>query len=175
MLRTRRDRMSASGIAFAVAALTVAPAHAAEGGLQLIPDPVTLASLLGLYVLLILVLNPLLFKPIFRVMDERNEQIAGTRRRAETLARETREIIDRYDDQVRADREESERARRGTLDDTRRQVAERIGDARATAESEIERARSDVEAALTDARTGLRDQARGLAAQAAEQVLGRAL
>ena len=70
-----------------------APAHAAEGGLQIFPDIALGASplesrfvqLLILFVLLIFPVNQLLLKPLLAVLDERAARIEGTRKRAGEL------------------------------------------------------------------------------------------
>lgn len=175
MLKICRERATAFGVGLVLAGLASERAHAAEGGLNLVPDPLTLGALLVLYVLLIVVLNPLLFKPVFRVMDEREKKIAGTRTRAETLERKSRENLERYEAQVRSGREAAESARRTTLEGARREMSSQIDGARTSAESEIVRARAEVAGALVEARATLREQARELAAQATQQVLGRPL
>lgn len=152
-----------------------APAAAAEGGLSLVPDLVIFPVLLTLFVVLIFPLDRLLFRPLFRVLEQREERIAGARARAERLVREADEVIGRYRAQVREVREEAERERKQQVGEATASSSETTAAARREAESQVDRARREVTAALEDARSGLRASAEQIARDAAERVLGRAL
>jgi F-type H+-transporting ATPase subunit b len=163
-------------VAPAAAVLFAAPpALAAGGALNLVPDPVLLGILIALFVALIYPLNLLIFKPILRVFDERQEKITGTAARAEQLRGEADGIISRYERAIQEVREESELARRQQLEVARNASASELSGARAGAEREIDGARQAIASSLEDARTTLRGEAETLARQAAERVLGRAL
>ncbi len=150
-------------------------AAAAEGGLVLVPDPRLLLALIALFVLLIAPANALVFKPLLRVLDERDARIAGTRTKAERLEQAAAALLARYEQAVRETREEGERGRRALLTDVRAEVQREISAARREAEGRLERARGEIAASLESARGTLRGQAQDLARQAASQVLGRAL
>jgi F-type H+-transporting ATPase subunit b len=173
-VRARRAR-TAGAAYLAVAVLLAPPAARAAEGLVLAPDWTLLAGLVVFFLVLVVPLDRLLFKPVFRVLDEREQRIAGTRARAAQLEREAQESLDRYEASVRAAREESEQARRSMLEGARADALATTGDARAQVEREVETARADIGRALDSARSQLRDQARDLASQAAARVLGRAL
>lgn len=168
---------SASQLAWGVAlsTLVAGQAAAAEGGLELLPDLQLLGTLLVIFALLVVPVNAVIFKPIFRALDERDEKITGTRARAERLERDAQAVLERYQTAVREVREEAETARRARLETTRSETAQTSAEARAAAESEIERARAALSAALVDARASLRAQSQELAREAAARVLGRAL
>ena len=186
-----RTTLRALSFGLPLGLLSAASAHAAEGGLVLLPSlPPFMASVAeaigapvgwGTFLLLIffpallLPLNALLFKPLLRVLDEREAQIEGTRQRAETLERQASETLERYQASVRDTRDTAERERRESLDRVRAEAQGETAAARADAEARIESARREVEVALDSARSGLRGQAEELARQAASQVLGRAL
>lgn len=175
-------------LALLVALLPVA-AVASEGALQILPElppflservPLfppgyRLIQLLLLFFLLIAPVNALVVKPLLRVLDERNERIAGTRSRAERVEKDAAEILARYESSLRRAREEAERGRRSLLEEVRAEVQRETASARRDAEGQIERARSEVARSLGEARGTLRAQAQELARQAASQVLGRAL
>lgn len=163
-------------------------ASASEGGLQILPElPAPLANaidgpvgwgtiaLIFLFAALVVPVNQLVFKPIFRVLDEREERIDGTRARAAQLERETDDVLTRYESQVAGVRAEAEQERRSLLESARGDAVGTTGSARAEAEGEIDRARREVAAALESARGSLRGQAQELARQAAASVLGRPL
>lgn len=173
----------------ACALLLPAAALASEGSLQLIPDmPLEgladalgapygfrLVNLILLFVLLVAPVNRLVFQPLFRVLDARDEKISGTRARAQKLERDAEAILQRYETSVRETREEAERERRGLLEQVRAESQRTTAEVRAEAEGMLGRARTDVAAALDEARASLRGEAQALARQAASQVLGRAL
>jgi F-type H+-transporting ATPase subunit b len=165
----------ATGFALGLALVSLARPAWAAGDLVLIPDIPLLVALVVLFVLLVLPVNVLVFKPIFRILDEREERTQGTRRRAEKLERDAQEILDRYESSVREVREESERERRGALEGARGESQQATSAARADSEGEIERARSQIAAEYEAARNALRASSQDLARQAASRVLGRAL
>jgi F-type H+-transporting ATPase subunit b len=159
----------------AIALLLPGVAAAAEHGLVLVPDLRLLVALIALFVLLIVPANALVFKPLLRVLDERDARIAGTRTKAERLEQEAAAILARYEQAVRETREEGERGRRALLTEVRAEVQREITAARRDAEGRLESARGEIAGSLESARASLRGQAQDLASQAASQVLGRAL
>jgi F-type H+-transporting ATPase subunit b len=176
-LEPRRDRLAPTCAASAAAWVLLAPslALAAEGGLVLVPDPVLLVALIALFVLLIAPAHALVFKPLLKVLDEREARIAGTRAKADKLEQDAAAVLLRYEQAIQTTREEGERGRRAALTEVREETQREIAAARRDAEGRLEQARGEIDAALSSARESLRSQARELASQAASQVLGRAL
>jgi F-type H+-transporting ATPase subunit b len=163
--------------AVALAVILVAQSAAAAGdNLVLVPRLLDrMLPLVALFCLLVIPVNQLIFKPLFRVLDERAERIQGTRQRAERLEREADEVLARYERSVQEVREESEAERRAHLDRARAEFQDNTGAARSEADLEIARARRALEESLESTRETLRAQARELAREAAARVLGRAL
>ena len=174
-----RNRASAKwfGVAAGAAcALLAQGASASEGGLELLPDFLgKLPILIALFALMIAPANAILFKPIFRVLDERSERTAGATRRAEKIAKSTEETLVRYESAVRDVRSEAENARKQRASTARDESSRLAQTARADAERELERARGELAAALESSRRILRAQVQGLADEAAARVLGRPL
>ncbi|HEY5656617.1 MAG TPA: ATP synthase F0 subunit B [Myxococcota bacterium] len=178
MKRTVRswDRLAAA----ACAVLLTAQGAAASGDNlvivptldQLLPQ---LLPLIVLFCVLVIPVNQLLFKPLFRVLEERAERIDGARARAERLEREADEILARYERSVQEARQDAEAARRTQLERARATFLEDTGAVRAEAETEVARARRALAESLESARASLRAQARELAREAAARVLGRAV
>jgi len=172
----RARRLARVACAAASAALLgAAPAVAAEDGLTIVPELGLLVLLMVLFALLVLPTDRLLFRPLFRLLDEREARTLGTRRRAEKLASEAEAVLERYESAVHAAREEAERERRARLDEAREGRARRTAEAREEAEQRVETARRDVQEEFGRARDALRAQAEGLAREATERVLGRTL
>jgi F-type H+-transporting ATPase subunit b len=169
-----RVRQAAFGV-FAAISLLAGDALASEGDLVLFPDPVMLGILIAIFVALVYPVNTLIFRPIFRVLDERDAKIAGTQAKAEKLFVEADEVLARYEGSVREVRAEAEQARKQVLKSARGDGASRTAEARAGAEREVTHAREEVAAALESARGELRTHTEGLARDVAAQALGRSL
>ena len=72
----------------------------AEATIQLVPDG-TLLLHLFFVVVMVVVLNRTLLKPINRILSEREKQIAGRLREAEALAAESQAKLKKYDATLR--------------------------------------------------------------------------
>ena len=155
-------------------ALLPAPALAAKG-LVLFPDPVHLVILIIVFALLVIPVNTLVFKPIFRVLDARVKRTEGARERASDLQRQSEEMLTRYRDSIRRLREESEQDRRAELDVVRGEQLQLAAEAREEASRVVERGRQSLDGWLAEAREGLGANAEQLARSAAARVLGREL
>ncbi len=155
--------------------LAAPPAWASEDNLVLVPDPRLLVALLLLFILLVPPVNALLLRPVFRVLDDREDRIAGTRRRADKVSADADEILARYEQAVRDVRDEAERDRKQRLLAARSEAATQTAAARAAADQDSDRARREIAAALANARQSLRPHAERLAREAAARVIGRSL
>jgi F-type H+-transporting ATPase subunit b len=162
----------AVGIALVV--LVTAPAHA-SAQLELIPNPPTLIVLMIGFVILIAPLNAMIFRPLFRVLDEREAKIAGATEEAGHLVTRATELTEDYRGAIREAREVAEGARKQQLESARAEHASITGDARTESEGEISRAREEIEVGLVEARATLEATSRDLAKVAAERILGRPL
>jgi F-type H+-transporting ATPase subunit b len=169
--------------ALLLAVAVAAPAHAAEGGLQIFPDlflgvnPLEsrYVHLLVLFVLLIFPVNALVLKPLLAVLDERTARIEGTKKRAGEVAAQAEAVFARYSEAIERARKQAEELRKGALEGARAEQARILAEARRAAEHEVGAARRSVAGALEGARQTLRAQSDALAREAAARVLGRAL
>lgn len=170
-----RRTSNASALATAALLLAARPAFASGGGIEIVPDPFHLGMLVLAFALLIIPVDRLLLKPLLRVLDERDQRIAGSRERAQKIEAEADETLGRYRDSIREARESANAERRHLTDEGRAREQETTGAARGEAEQEVMRARGEIETALGEARANLRSAAEQLARDAAERVLGRSL
>jgi F-type H+-transporting ATPase subunit b len=155
--------------------LAAGPARAAEGGLQLVPEPERLIFLLVLFLVLVPLLNALLFKPLLGVLEERGRRIEGARARAAELSTRAAALVAQHDEAVQGVRQSAHHERAQFVDEARRAHQGAIGEARAGAERRLAQTRDEIGAALEAARAQLRDAAGPLAREAAERLLGRSL
>jgi F0F1-type ATP synthase membrane subunit b/b' len=72
----------------------------AEASIQLVPDATLLLHLV-LVVVMVVVLNRTLLKPINHILSEREKQITGRLREAEAMAAESQEKLKKYNDTLR--------------------------------------------------------------------------
>jgi len=173
-----RDRLiarTASLIAFGALFLLASEAFASEGDLVLLPDFRMLLILVALFGVMVFPTNALIFKPIFRVLDQREEKIAGARRHADRLFADADGVLARYEQSVRDVRRDAEQERKQTLERARADGGAKTAEARGEAEREVARAREEVAAGLDRARSTLRSQSEDLAREVAARALGRAL
>jgi F-type H+-transporting ATPase subunit b len=162
--------------AFVACALFAGAAAASEGDLVLLPDWTgKLPILIVLFGLLMIPVNAILFKPIFQVLDAREERTSGTRKRAEKIMKDAEETLTGYERAVREARAEAEQVRKRETAAAREENATLIAAARVESESHLESARTELAVALEQSRQTLRGDARSLADEAASRVLGRAL
>jgi F-type H+-transporting ATPase subunit b len=173
-----RPRTARSPLALVLAvsvAAAAAPARASEG-LELVPDFLTtLPILLAAFIAVTLVLDPLIFQPLLKVMDEREERIEGARRRADQVQQQAEEALTRYEQSIRAAHDEAAAARRTRLDEARDEQARMSRSAKKEAERDIASAREELSGSVVEARATLRESANDLATLAAERILGRTL
>ena len=158
----------------ALAVSIAAPAHASDK-LVLIPDLPIMFALIVAFVILIAPLNAMIFRPLFRVLDERDAKIAGATREAGALVDRATSLTDEYRGAIREARDAAEGVRKQQLESARSEHATITAEARSESDDEIARARQDIEGALAEARDTLQAASRDLARVAAERVLGRPL
>lgn len=146
-----------------------------EGGDNIIQPNVTLVVVLILFIVFVIVLNQILFKPIGKVLDERESLTDGAAAEARAASRQYQSRLNNYEETIRQARAESyrklEQQRKAALEERSNLVAA----ARAEAEAEIEKAKQEVAAQTAEARTALEQESRQIAEQISRTVLGRAV
>lgn len=168
-------RASAAGLAASAVLAAPGIARAAGGGLDIIPDPTRLLALLALFVILVFVLNPLLFQPLLRVLEEREQRIDGARARATELAQQAAALVARHDEAIRQTRASAHAERVRIVEEARREHQAAVGSARHSAEHELAAARSEIDGAAARARASLDAEAQAIAREIAARLLGRNL
>jgi F-type H+-transporting ATPase subunit b len=123
--------------------------------------------------LLTVVLDRLLFKPVLRVMEQREQAIRSARELAERSASEARLASAEFEKKTAEARAELYRQ----MDEMRRSAmnerAEIVSRTRAEAEAEVAAASAKLAATAEEARRTLSADAEVLGAAAAERILGR--
>ena len=122
---------------------------------------------------LTVILNQLLFKPLQRVMGEREQAIRSARDLADRSAAEARAASAEFDQKTSAARAEIYRQ----MDEMRKTALDEraaiLASTRAEAEAQVARASATLKADAAEARRQLAADAEALGAAAADRILGR--
>jgi F-type H+-transporting ATPase subunit b len=144
----------------------------AEGSIQLVPDG-TVFLHIAIIILMVYVLNATLFRPINRILAEREARARGQAGSAAAVMREVEANLTRYEETLRAARAEGyqllEQQRAEALSARQAQLAA----VRAEAERLIEAERAAIRTQTERARATLGTEARRLAAEIGSQILRR--
>ena len=147
----------------------------AEGGSNIINPDGSLVFVLLLFLLFVFVMNRLLFRPVSRILDERQTLTVGAANEARAAARRYENKLDEYEATLRQARAESYKkleAGRALALDERRQVIEA---AKQQTAEEIARAKVKIERQAASARTTVDTESRQVAEQILRTILGRTL
>ena len=145
----------------------------AEGGGDIISPDGSLVFVLFLFLILVFVLNRLLFRPIGRVLDERQTLTEGATNEARAARREYDARLAEYEATIRQARAESYKRseqQRAAVVEERRHL---IDEAKQHANGQIERAKQEIEQQVVLARTALESESRQIAERISRTVLGR--
>ncbi len=127
------------------------------------------------FIVLVLVLNHLLYKPLLRILDERREKIEGTLEEAERMMEEAERKLEEYNSRIRQARQQAQQivadGKQKASDEHKRILVT----VRKDAEARLEQLQKELEAQKESARQVLRRQAEVLSIRIAEKMLGRSL
>jgi F-type H+-transporting ATPase subunit b len=140
--------------------------------IQLVPDG-TLFVHIAIILLMIYVLNRTLFKPINRVLDERDRRTRGSSNESKDILRRVDENLSRYERSLREARAESYRLLEQQRAAAMRVRQGKIEEVREKAARSIEQEKSLIRAQTEEARKSLEEEARRVAASVSTQILGR--
>jgi len=145
----------------------------AEGGGNIISPDGSLIFVLILFLIFVFVLNRILFRPISRVLDERQTLTEGSTNEARAARRRYEAKLAEYEATIREARAEgyrrSEQERAAALEERRRLIEE----AKLRAHDQIDSAKTEIERQVAEARAALESEARQIAERISRTVLGR--
>lgn len=145
----------------------------AEGGGNIISPDGSLVLVLILFIFFVFLLNRLLFRPIGRVLDQRQNLTEGSANEARAARRIYETRLAEYEATIRQARAESykqsEQERASALEDRRRLLDE----AKQNAHEQIDRAKQEIDKQVTQARSALESESRQIAENISRTVLGR--
>jgi F-type H+-transporting ATPase subunit b len=145
----------------------------AEGGGNIISPDGSLVLVLVLFLIFVFVLNRILFRPIGRVLDQRQTLIEGSANEARAARRRYEARLAEYEATIRQARAESykrsEQERAAALDERRRLLDE----AKQHTHQQIEQAKQEIARQVAQARAALESEVRQIAERISRTVLGR--
>jgi len=134
------------------------------------------ASVIVTFVLvwvLVWVLTRVFFKPLRKVMDEREQKLQGDLRRAQSALDESARRLHEVETGLRAARQEAEDIRARIELEALKEKSKLVAEAGAAAKAEIDNARAAFEAEVARLKEELRAEAGPLASKIEEKLLSR--
>ena len=140
--------------------------------IQLVPDG-TIVLHIAIIITMVFVLNRLLFRPINRILEERESRTRGRSGEARETIRRVEESLANYENSLRKARTEGYRLLEQQQAEAFGARQQRLGLVRQEVEAQIEEQKSVIRAQAGEARATLESEARRIASGISSQILGR--
>jgi F-type H+-transporting ATPase subunit b len=127
------------------------------------------------FIILLVVLNKLLYKPLSKIMAERREKIEGDRARAKNLQADIDEKMERYQQQLSEAKAHANSERNQLKKLASEEEAAMLTEAHGKASIRLQAIKQQVAVEADEASKTLRKEAKSLAGQIATKILGREL
>lgn len=127
------------------------------------------------FLVLVLVLNVFLFKPIRKVLSERQGEISAAKLRAEGVDRDVQDKMAQYEAKLREVKAKASDERSALIKEAQVEETSIVDKARKEATDSLASIKSRVAKEAAEARTLLQEQSRLLSVEICEKVLGRSL
>ena len=138
--------------------------------IQLVPDG-TLVLHIAIIITMVFALNRFLFRPVNRILDERERRTRGRSDEAHEIIRRVKESLLQYENSLRQARAESYRLLEQQQSEASGERQRKVVMVRKELEEEIEEQKREVQAQADNARVALEGEARRAAASISSQVL----
>jgi F-type H+-transporting ATPase subunit b len=148
------------------------PVLASGGGVAIDADYTVLYQM-ALFVVLMLVLQPLLFDPVLRIFALREQRTEGEKARARELDERAGEILERYQRELERVHQVAAEEREHLRSETAKLEAEILGEARAATARIVDEGRQKIASEMQAIQFDLGKESERLSRQIAERVLGR--
>lgn len=127
------------------------------------------------FLVLMLVLNQFLYKPIRKVLADRQTEIGGAKKRAADVDADVQEKVALYEARLREVKQRAHDDRSAMIKEAQAEETATLEKARKEASDTLGAIKSKVAQEAADAKNLLREQARSLSMEICEKVLGRSL
>ncbi|MBW2674292.1 MAG: ATP synthase F0 subunit B [Deltaproteobacteria bacterium] len=125
------------------------------------------------FLVLIVILNFLLFRPVLRIIAERNKKIEESQEEVTSLDETIERKMAQYEEKIRQARAEAAIQRDAVKEEGTEQGKEIIGTVRDEISKKLEGFKTQLQKETDAARVSLREQTEMIAAEISEKVLGR--
>lgn len=136
---------------------------------------VTYVIVLGLFLVLLIFLNALVFKPFLKLFEERHERIEGSVKRAEQMLERAEEQAKTFADRIKVATQRGLEARNQIRAEAQASMNARLDEERAKLAAKLSEAKAELAAKRADALADVGTQAVQIAEITAQKLLGRAL
>jgi len=133
----------------------------------------TLLVQITLFILLVGILGPLLFAPLFRLFEEREHRTEGARQDAREMQDKAAELLERYQTEVERVQRLASQERERVRVETAALEARILEQSRQAAEKTIEQGRQQIAEQATRVRSDIETSVRSIGLQIAATALGR--
>lgn len=140
--------------------------------IQLVPDG-TLFIHIAIIITMVFVLNRFLFRPVGRVLSERESRTHGRTGEAREVIRRAMESLSRYESSLRQARAEGYSLLERQQSEANSERQRRVASVRKEVEEQLEEEKRQIRAQAEAARATLEEEARLVAANISSQVLRR--
>jgi len=127
------------------------------------------------FIVLVILMNKILFSPILKIMQERNDKLNNTLQEAESLSSRAEELLEEYNKKMLKAKQQALQvvndARANALEDQRKAIAK----AKEEAEKKLDELKKRIEVESKTASENLERFAQALSILIAEKILGRAI
>jgi F-type H+-transporting ATPase subunit b len=127
------------------------------------------------FLLLLLILNVFLYKPIRKVLADREAELTGAREKAAAVDSDVAEKMAQYEARLREMKGKGFEEREALKKEAQAEESRLLDAARTEASGTLSSIKQKVAAEAADARKALQEQAKGLSLEICEKVLGRSL
>lgn len=135
----------------------------------------TLLVQLANFLILLVVLNFLLFRPILKVLDDREKLVRESAELKERLGTLAQENIQEYESKLHTAKQESMAMRSGHRSEAMALFREAVQNTKIENVGELDKARAALAAEAESSRKVLKAEAEGLAGRIASKLMGRAV
>ncbi len=127
------------------------------------------------FVILIIILNFILYKPLLKILDARNEKLAASDQEVKDLNAAVEKKVAEYEEKIRQAKLEAMNQRNEIQKDGSDQAKQIVDATRAELAKIMEEFQGKLDQEISKAKLVLKNQSTGISSEIAEKVLGRSL
>ena len=142
--------------------------------MAVIPDW-TLFVQIANFIVLIIILNVILYKPVRQILIERKKRIQGYKEGIETLQRDASESEQTFQAKISEARQQGVQEKDALKQTGQEEEKRLVDEINQKAQAELEAARAQIAKDAEDARRGLEVEVKAFSAAISEKILGRAV